>query len=409
MISFASTSAEPASHRRRPGLAARLDACARVLLDPEGFTSPREWWRAISHHYRALVPVDRLLLRLPRGEPGDVGRSLYSPDLSDDELRGYGYFTELGIGPRRMLQFGLSVWSKPKVVNGDFATYYESPDYQLGFAPKRIENGQGYMLATPPGAESPYTALGFFYEDRNAPEVSPASERRLQALLPEFRAAMMLGVGVLDADGAGPLMAAYGAERALVLCDGAGRVIAQTPLYAVTVGGPAVHPDDGGEVQAAVSHLARRLTAPISRRSGKTGAGTFALSPYVIRTRQGPLVLLACLVRRDSPSGLRVLVEVTRPTTDTFDSFATRLGLTPQEVEVARLMRGGYTRRQIADELRIGATTVRTHELKVMEKVLETVGASRSAANENARPRCIAVLAGVRGPWSDPGPELGGR
>lgn len=239
---------------------------------------------------------------------------------------------------------------------GDRESYRRSPFFNEFVRPQGMESTLTLALS---GAASPMVAHMMIGRRRHREPFQPheiAAGRGLAGAL-----ARTIAVSVLPEDPGGARM--FPSAELLVAPDGrmlsrpAGLEGLLRAGIAIDAGGrlevPAL-PQLAGAIVAA-SHDTHSWPPPVSTEIGPVDSGS---GPFVLAVRPGG---------PSAPGAVRLRFSAA-PEADPAAAFRRRHGLTEREMQVACLLARGCTLPEIADLLRIGLTTARTHLGRLFDK-----------------------------------------
>jgi DNA-binding response OmpR family regulator len=129
---------------------------------------------------------------------------------------------------------------------------------------------------------------------------------------------------------------------------------------------------EGGDPVPVLILSARKLEAD-KVQGFRLGADDYVTKPFSVMEL---LARITAVLRRARASASNATAAAQAPTTLSDDEIRTRFGLTPRQVEIARLVGEGHTNAEIAARLDISFFTVRTH----VQQILARLGVASRAA-----------------------------
>lgn len=343
----------------------RLQASIRTLLSPLAYDSVDAWRVESSRSVQALLEADKagFFLALP-GHELLVGEQL---DMAG--FRAYAeYYWRLDTGYQlRRKALGLEVNNLAMVY--DMATLGETEVYN------DFSRHYGFLdalaMSTDLDPWSASAAVVVYHERETTPVFGERGVALLELLLPALKAGATTCVQH-SARRASALHFVDGLREGCLVVDSAGIVVHQTAaLDAMLDGEP-----ERARIRTELSRMASTLAASLPR-AGSTGQR--AVRPLVgnsvrrtMRTARASYVLAGSFLGAGAadPETL-VLVTVDRATPMPLSDAALheRHGLTPREIEVARLLEVGHTDGRIAALLGVTIHTAQRHTERVLAKL----------------------------------------
>lgn len=326
-----------------PDVAGELEAAIHAMLSPFSEVRFERWRRVVEERARDLTDADGSVLQLPVARPSAAGPA----DDATDSVRRR---PDAGGSVRRGL-----------------------PDDDAFPAAGEREIHDPVCMSAPVSADAEARLVVFCNRPRDRAWTDRAVDL-LRATLPAFHTGVRSrwAFETQRAVDAHPLDAV---RRPLLLCTDGGRVLhSNRALDDATAADP-----DGARLRGAMELLARRLAraddeeAPPPQRAERevrTGGRLYRLRGEYI---PGDFGGTAILISADPDP---------RPGPD--ERYRTEFGLTPREVDVARLIRRGLSNRDIAAELDISRYTVQNHVRSILGKLDVTSRAQVAATLQQA-------------------------
>jgi len=344
---------------------AGLERCADALLAPLDYPDLDAWRATVNAAAGPLVGADSAIFDF--AQPGGA-LAPFSDDMAPEYL---AYRAALfspapqpaDAGLRRVAARALDVFNTTEIVAGDWDVYDADPAMSMSRS-QGVHDSVGMVTWARPGTPAAVLQLN---RDRYGTEAF--GDRGLlmfRLLRPAFSAGVraMRRLGT-HREALPRLLDAIGA--ALVAYDSGGRRLHVTPRLAELLG---PDPDRAVVEQAAVRlacHLTPRLVRqghrnhdgpPRPRVEVRTVLGTYSLSGFSTAAGllgDGPAVVIS--FERSAPGEMCDA------------ALRERFGLSPREVQIARLIATGLSNRAVAERLGLSPHTVRHHGERVFDKL----------------------------------------
>jgi DNA-binding CsgD family transcriptional regulator len=334
-----------------------LRRAQQLLLAPLDGPEPMAWLAAAGEALRRLVAAEHVALMTDAPANPVLHTTLPPPA---DEAFLIDYAAEDMATPRA-LGTGRGVTHLSDVVPPE--EFYRSRLYHEFARPQGLFDP--FMVLARPAPERVVWAV-LPYAARQADSEIARRRTLLELAWPAFSAGLASHAALANRRAhLGALLDAL--PQALLVCDLDGRMLHQTPaltrLLAVSAAGEQLC----GELRATVAAV-RTVAAPAGGRLAP------ALAPVArtLHTSAGTYRLSGCVVPEgvlgNAPAVL-VQIEPTAPAAPTPAELRERFGLTPREIEVARLLAERRTNREIAAALGISPHTAERHTERVLAKL----------------------------------------
>jgi DNA-binding CsgD family transcriptional regulator/PAS domain-containing protein len=342
---------------------ANLERAHNALLSPFSGSTVDDWRSRVVRNLRELLGADKATFMLP----GNGAQLMYSEEINPSVIRQYPGL----VAPvydrfqLRERELKLGVWTRASLFGPHIEQLYRSDYYNEYCVPNGFYDSLALTVALDGSDE---VATIFLHHDRpTGRKFGNRGVQLLRLLYPAFRAAV----------GTRYRFAAYREDLArmvdtlgegVLLADRQGRVVYQNRALVQTLGADAEGERLRGELQQAARHLARLssgprapgaqvVSAPVVRKLRTATASYELRGVYVGPELFGPstavmLTLERCLSGWPGEEALRG-----------------RFGLTPREAEVALLLAGRRSNREIAEQLSISPHTAHHHTESVFQKL----------------------------------------
>lgn len=350
----------------RPSPLGLFRATLETLLAPLDADSLDEWRDAVNRHLRALTDADVVFFRL-----SDVSPSRVEPASAVEQPREHYRAEFRGLDPwaRHMVRPGQArVDTYGSLARRDRRVQRVEEYNRRFLTPYGIHDYVGAQIGTGPDA---HAHIGLFNLHRSrGPSHVEETAQRVRAVLPALQAGLAAWRSVR------PWSTEFARvvddlDDALLLCDESGRALHANPVLRRCLGAD----PQGHRIRDAMEQFARELararasgahelSAAARERQIVTPRGTYRVRSVaadgILAPRGGALVVL-------EPPAPALAETGTSPLDDA--TLHERFGLTPREVEVARLLALGHTNAQVAAELGITPNTAQSHTGRVLEKL----------------------------------------
>jgi DNA-binding CsgD family transcriptional regulator len=364
------------SLRLASGDLSALAQASTVLLTPFSYESGETWQRAACKAVETVVGADASGLFLSvsgqysvGGEPDVVSilRTISAPlpEWIEDRLTVH----------QRHRQFDVANWTDLF----DETAVRRSAFYNDVVAPERLLAPITMLDDVLPG-ELPSGLAVYFGDERAASALVSERKHKLGLLFPSFRAGVR---AYLRYDGlrAGALAVAETSTQGVLIFDLAGRLCYENPAVA-----PMLSCDPERErVRREVAFIAAGLGA-IGVRNDRSRLAVRKAGSEV-RTRASRYRISAVFMNEGwSPGGEKVLIllDLITPRAPDAKELTMRFRLSPREIEIAQLLRHGFSSRQIGTALGIAVNTARRHTERILVKLdvhSRAAAAARLAGN----------------------------
>lgn len=322
-----------------------------------------DWPAAVNQRMLPLLGADVAIFRLSEMRPAWV-----APIADAAPARAEYRRTFRGLDPwaRQMTRPGQVLVQTPERLLGSelqHTAYYR--DFLL---PHGIHDYIGAQIGTVPGA---HAHVGVYRVGRSSGPV-----RRLEdsaALLAAVLPAMSSGLRAWRATRVGDADLGRVIDELrepLLLCDPAGRMLHANPASRRHLGAP-YGPALRQAMEAIARDFARARTGDLPELRAATLERRFRSAGRVFRIRSvgsdglvGPRGGVLLVLEEETPE-----TRGRREPAEASPAVPERFGLTPREIDVAKLLARGLSNKQVAEELRVSPNTAQSHTRRVLGKL----------------------------------------
>ena len=339
----------PSSIRFSASDVRNLRAVQEAFLSPSGYASREEWILACLDRTKVLLRADKATLRLPINN----GFRQFTRDIDDDTMAAYGaYYWKLDFGARIGVQeIKQHVWSRHRVYGKRLPIFYKSEFYADLVKPASLYDSLG--ISTIPGNSADSMILYLWHERQSGPRFGDRGLQLLRTVLPAFQTTAAVALG-LDSKHETIATTIDALADAAAVADGEGRLLHANPALRILLAStPLLH-----------AALERRATTLARRRLSRFHGVDDVLAVDELPGFQ----FHGCYVGVDAPRNEGQILIVVKPRRAGVAS-GTDAGLTPRELEVARLIAQRHTNREIAAILGVSIHTARHHAERVKRKL----------------------------------------